>query len=139
MKTENEFLSKVKTTINKFDMIKPKHRILIGLSGGPDSICLLHVLNRLKKEFNIKIYAFHLNHKLRGKESEADEKFVKEFCRKLRIPFRIRSAKVKEYAKKNRLSLEQAAREIRYRLLEQEQKRLRCDRIGLGHNADDNA
>lgn len=139
MKTENEFLAKVKTTIKKFGMIKPKHRILIGLSGGPDSICLLHVLNRLKQEFNIKIYAFHLNHKLRGKESEADEKFVKEFCRNLRIPFRIRSAKVKEYAKKNRLSLEQAAREIRYRRLEQEQKRLSCDRIGLGHNADDNA
>lgn len=132
-------LNRVIKTIEKYAMLKPKSRILIGISGGPDSICLLHIFNQLKSEYKLRLFAFHLNHQLRGKDADEDERFVKQFCQQLKIPCRIRKVKVREYAKRNKLSLEQAAREIRYQLLEQVRKELRCHKIVLGHNADDNA
>jgi len=136
---QDSLINRVKKTIKKYALLKPKSRILIGVSGGPDSICLLHILNQLKDEYKLQLFAFHLNHQLRGKESDEDEKFVKQFCQKLKIPCQIKRAKVRKYAKQKKLSLEQAAREVRYQLLEQTRKRLRCDGIALGHNANDNA
>jgi tRNA(Ile)-lysidine synthase len=119
-------------------MIMPNSRILLAVSGGPDSVCLIHILDQLKEKYSIRLYAFHLNHKLRGKESDLDEKFVKLFCRNRKIPCRVKRIAVAEYAKKHKLSLEQAARKIRYELFEQERQKLKCDRIALGHNANDN-
>lgn len=138
MKVRDEFLERVNKKIKKYKMLKLKDRVLVGVSGGPDSICLLQILNKLKAEYGLRLFAFHLNHKLRGKESDGDEKFVKQFCQSRKISCRVKRFAVREYAKKKKLSLEQAAREIRYKLLEQERKRLRCNKIALGHNANDN-
>lgn len=138
MEIKDQFLERVNKTIKKYKMLRLKDRVIVGVSGGPDSICLFHILNILKAEYRLKLYAFHLNHKLRGKESDGDEKFVKQFCQSRKIPGRFKRFAVREYAKKKKLSLEQAAREIRYKLLEQERKRLRCNKIALGHNANDN-
>ena len=138
MEIKDQFLERVNKTIKKYKMLRLKDRVLVGVSGGPDSICLLQILNKLKDEYRLKLYAFHLNHKLRDKESDGDEKFVKQFYQSQKIHGRIKRFAVREYAKKKKLSLEQAAREIRYKLLEQERKRLRCNKIALGHNANDN-
>jgi tRNA(Ile)-lysidine synthase len=139
MSDKDLIILKVHSTIKKYNMIRSNSRILVGVSGGPDSICLLKVLNQLSDDYRIKLYAFHLNHKLRGKESDGDEKFVKEFCRNLKVPCRTMKLAIKDYAKQKKLSLEQAAREIRYQLLEGVRKRWQCDKIALGHNANDNA
>lgn len=126
-------------TIEKERMLGRTNRILVGLSGGPDSVCLLSILNKLKERYKIKLFAFHLNHKLRAKEADGDAKFVRNLCRKLKIPCRIETFDIRNYAKKNHLSLETAAREIRYRLLEKERQRTKSQRIALGHNLNDNA
>ncbi len=139
MKSKDQFLKQVKTTIEKYSMLKLNSRILVGISGGPDSVSLLAALNHLKNEYKIKLLVFHLNHKLRGKEADYDEEFVKRLCQNWQIPCRTKSVEVQKYARKKKLSLEQAAREIRYKMFEQERKRWKCDKIALGHNADDNA
>ena len=138
MKIKDRLLERVNATIKKYSMLKAKNRVVVGVSGGPDSICLLHTLNRLKDEYNIKLFAFHLNHKLRGKESDWDEKFVKRFCQRLKIPGYNKRVAVARHAIQKKLSLEQAAREVRYQALEKERNRLKCDKIALGHNANDN-
>ncbi|MEO0115236.1 MAG: tRNA lysidine(34) synthetase TilS, partial [candidate division WOR-3 bacterium] len=134
----NQLLQQVRSVIERYQMIRKNDRILVGVSGGPDSVCLLSVLTQLKDDYHIKLYAFHLNHQLRGKESEADARFVKELCRQFKVTCRIRKFAVSEYAEKHKLSLEQAAREVRYQLLEQERRRFGCSKIALGHNANDN-
>lgn len=139
MREKDPIISRAHSTIKKYNMIRPNSRILVGVSGGPDSICLLKVLNQLSDDYRIRLYAFHLNHKLRGKESDGDAKFVKEFCRNLRVPYRTKTIAVRDYAQKMKLSLEHAAREIRYQVLERERKRWQCDKIAMGHNANDNA
>lgn len=138
MTDKNHLLKQVKATIEKYAMVKPKERILVAVSGGPDSICLLSVLDQLKAEYKIKLFAFHLNHQLRGGESNRDEQFVKEFTKGLKISCRVQRVPIKEYAKRHHLSLEQAAREVRYQKLEAARKRFKCHKIALGHNANDN-
>ncbi len=138
MRDKDLIISRAHNTIKKYNMIHPNSRILVGLSGGPDSICLLKVLNKLSDDYQIKLFAFHLNHKLRGKESDADEKFVKEFCSTLKVQCRTTKIAVRDYAQKKKLSLEQAAREIRYQQLEKARKYWKCNKIALGHNANDN-
>lgn len=117
---------------------KKKRKILIGFSGGKDSTFLLFAFWQLKDHLNLKLFAFHLNHLLRGEEAERDEKFCREFCRRLKIPLVVKRYDVKRYAKRNKISLEEAGRLIRYRFFEEVRKKKGLDFIALGHNATDN-
>ncbi|MGB5849744.1 MAG: tRNA lysidine(34) synthetase TilS [Ignavibacteriaceae bacterium] len=127
----------VKFILNK-KLIDTGDRILVALSGGADSVFLLEFLLKYKKRFKIDIAAFHLNHKLRGKEAAIDEKFCKNLTAQKEIPFYSTSKNVKLFAKRNRMSVEEAGRELRYGELLKIAKTNNYTKIATAHNADDN-
>lgn len=85
---EENLLAKVRETMTQFQMLNAGDTVVIGVSGGPDSICLLDVLDRLTEEFAIRLQAVHVNHMLR-REAQEEEQYVEEFCRQREIPCRI--------------------------------------------------
>jgi tRNA(Ile)-lysidine synthase len=109
-------------------------RYLIGVSGGRDSVALLHWLTNLG---NKKLIVCHLNHQLRGRSSDADARFVEKLAAKYRVDFELGAANVRALAKKKKMSVETAAREARYSFFAKAAKRRRCRTIFLAHHADD--
>ena len=93
-------LEKIKKAIDKYDMLCGKENVTVALSGGADSVCLLHALISLKENYNIKISAIHINHNLRGSESNRDEEFVRNLCKNLNVPLTVKSIDVKEIAER---------------------------------------
>ena len=100
-----EMQKRVLEVIKKNNLIEFGESVLIGLSGGPDSVCLLHILHSLSKELGIKISASHLNHMLRGTESDKDEEFVKKQCKELGIELFSVSLNVREAAAIENISI----------------------------------
>lgn len=133
-KIENRIISFIK----KNGLIKKGERVLVGLSGGPDSVFLLHILNKFKKMFGVEISAVHINHCLRGEESDGDEEFCKNFCRELKIQIYVKRVAVLEIVKEERVSIEEGARIARYRIFEEVMIQSGYDKIATGHNRDDN-
>ena len=124
--------------IDRHNLIKNGDKLLIAFSGGADSLFALHFFNKYKTKYGITLSAFHLNHLLRGTESDEDEKFCRAFCEKEEIEFHSENFDVKKYAAKNKLSLEEAARIIRYNLLENFAEANGFSKIVTAHNSDDN-
>ncbi len=120
-------------------MIEPLETILVCVSGGKDSVTLLHLLHEMRKEWQIKLAIAHVNHKLRGKASDLDEAFVKHLAQKFKTPFLTTSVSVKEIAKSRKISIEEAARGARYQFFEQAAERIGAQKIALGHTQDDQA
>jgi tRNA(Ile)-lysidine synthase len=120
-------------------MFKVGEKIIVAVSGGPDSICLLHLLNSIKEEFRLEMYAAHVNHCLRGEESEGDEVYVRSFCDSIGIPLYSKKVDINEYAKVKKLSSETAGREVRYSFFKELSEELKADKIALAHNANDQA
>jgi tRNA(Ile)-lysidine synthase len=112
-------------------------KLLVAVSGGPDSLCLLHILFELRQELGIALHVAHLDHRLRGKESAADAAYVAGLARRLGLPVTIASRDAKAYRREHRLSLEEAAREVRYAFLAQAAAVAGADRVAVGHTADD--
>ena len=133
---QGSILQKIQKTINKFRMLGKGDKVLVAFSGGPDSSLLLLLLNELKRKYGISIYAGHVNHMLRGKESLEDERIAKKRCEELKIPCRIAKKNVKKLKRKGE-SVEEAARRIRYDALEEIAKGFSANKIALGHNRDD--
>jgi len=125
---------KVLEAIKDYNMLKKSRKVTVALSGGADSVCLLHILNSLKSRLNIELTAAHLNHLIRGDEALRDEAFAKEFCSKLGIPIFCERIDVPSYAEENGISVELAAREIRYDFL----NRVSGGLIATAHNSGDN-
>ncbi len=115
------------------------HLLLLGVSGGPDSICLLHSMHTVAKDVEVRLHVAHLNHGLRGADSRADAAYVESFAAKLGIPSTIRLTDTLAYKKAHKLTTEQAARDLRYRFFYALAKELEADAIVLGHTADDQA
>jgi len=134
-----EILWKFEQTIRRFNMLQKGDRVIVACSGGPDSVALLHLLNQIKEKYDLKLIVAHINHKLRGQESDEDERFVKRLAQKLKLNFHTKSFDVTRIAKKKKLSIEEAAREVRYQYLNKLALRLKATKIALGHNADDQA
>ncbi|MCS7249754.1 MAG: tRNA lysidine(34) synthetase TilS [candidate division WOR-3 bacterium] len=134
----NKILKKIEKTIEKYQLLEKNDKVLVAFSGGKDSVCLLYILYLLREKFNLNLIAFHLNHLLRGKEAERDEKFCKEFCKKLNIPIVIKRRNVKKYSKKNNLSIEEAGHKLRYYYYEKIAQKEKCQKIALAHTASDN-
>ncbi|MDW0092399.1 tRNA lysidine(34) synthetase TilS [Clostridioides difficile] len=130
---------KVLSTINKHNLIQKGDKIVLGLSGGPDSVCLLHVLNRLKKDFNIEIYAAHLNHQIRGIEAQKDALYVSKLCEDMGIVFFVKSINVPKYCENEGLSLEEGARTLRYEMFYEIKDKIKANKIAIGHNLNDQA
>ncbi len=110
---------------------------MVAVSGGPDSVCLLHILVKLRDELDIVLYVAHLNHQLRGVESEADAQYVSDLAHRLGIPATIEQRDVKDYQAERHVSLEEAAREVRYAFLAQVAKCVGASQVVVGHTIDD--
>jgi tRNA(Ile)-lysidine synthase len=134
----NKTEQKVLKFIDQNKLIETGDKIIVALSGGPDSIFVLHFLHLYKRKFRIDLNAVHFNHSLRGKESDDDEKFAKEYCAKISVPFISKKLNVKSFAKKNKLSIEEAARKLRYVNLDFFSRKLFCNKIVTAHNQSDN-
>ena len=130
---------KVIKFIDEKNLIEKKDRILIALSGGPDSVFLLHFLNKFKNKYKIELGALHLNHKLRGKEADKDEEFCRNICSKLKIEYFPVKRNVKAFAVKKKISFEEAGRELRYSVLESTALKNKFNKIATAHNSNDNA
>ncbi|MCX7797672.1 MAG: tRNA lysidine(34) synthetase TilS [Melioribacter sp.] len=124
--------------ISQYNLINKKDRILIALSGGPDSVFALHFFNKFKSKYKIEIAAIHFNHQLRESEADEDEKFSEQLCKSLNIPFFPFKLKVKEFAKTNKLSIEEAARKLRYEILEKFSDENNFNKIITAHTLNDN-
>lgn len=118
------------------DLLPPGSRVLCALSGGADSMCLLHMLSQRK---DLSLTAAHFNHQLRGPESDEDEAFVRDVCARWGIPLTVDRGDVGALAQREGLSTEEAGRILRYAFLEEAARKEGCDLIATAHNADDNA
>ncbi|PKM81412.1 MAG: tRNA lysidine(34) synthetase TilS [Firmicutes bacterium HGW-Firmicutes-14] len=132
-------LEQVKATIRKHSMFNPKDRVLAGVSGGPDSVAMVHVLKTLARDLQIEVFIAHLNHGLRGGESDQDAEFVRKLAAELQLTAVVEKRDVEGYALGSKLSLQTAAREVRYRFFSDAAKRLGCNKLATGHNANDQA
>lgn len=118
-------------------MVDPGDRVVVGLSGGADSVCLLTVLNELKGELNIELFAVHVHHGLRGAEADRDSEFARELSERLEVPFVCVHADVAGYAREHGMSEEEAGRHLRYQILEKERQNRGALKIAVAHHADD--
>lgn len=113
-------LNKVRNTIDKNDMLWDCTHLIAAVSGGADSVAMLHILHRLSSDYGYALKAAHFNHMLRGKDSDNDEQYVRTLCRQLGIDLVVGSADIRKIAKEKSMSIEQAAREERYAFLEKQ-------------------
>lgn len=132
-------LPKVLETIKAHDMFYTGDKVIVAVSGGPDSICLLHILYRLREEFRLTLYAAHINHCLRGEEADKDEEYVEKFCRELGIQCFSKRIDINKLSEERGLSTESAAREARYEFFEELVQKLGAQKVALAHNANDQA
>ncbi|MDR3256371.1 MAG: tRNA lysidine(34) synthetase TilS [Endomicrobium sp.] len=124
--------------ISQNNFIKTKDKIVLAVSGGIDSICMLHLFWRLAKKINIKLLVVNFNHNLR-EESIKEAKTVKDLSSKLEIECFLKKINVREYSKKYSISIETAGRNLRYLTLEEIAKKYKYNKITTAHNANDNA
>jgi tRNA(Ile)-lysidine synthase len=129
--------SKVIDFIQRYSLISSKEIVVVGVSGGADSVCLLHVLAKWRERLGIKLHIAHLNHQLRGVESEADAKYVSALADSLGIPITIDRQDVAAYRTERNCSMEEAARELRYTFLARVAREAGANRIAIGHTRDD--
>ena len=132
-------LQNVAKTITGHRMISPGQRVAVACSGGPDSTALLLVLQELAPKLGCTLSVCHFNHRLRGDESQQDERFVRSLADGLGIAFDCARADVRGSAAKARANLEAKARELRYRFFRSLIEARKADRIAVGHTADDQA
>ena len=119
-------------------LFSPGDRIAVAVSGGSDSMCLLHLLGSLRERLGISLAALHINHNLRP-EADREEAFVRAYCDERGIPCRVLSADVPGYCSRHRVSAEEGARILRYRHFERCFAEDLCDKIAVAHNRGDNA
>ena len=95
-------LKKVISYIEKNKILQDGDSVLLGVSGGADSVCMLHVLYRLREKYHLKLYVVHVNHGIRGSEAKRDADFVEQMAENLQIPFRVVTANIPEMAKEQK-------------------------------------
>jgi tRNA(Ile)-lysidine synthase len=132
-------IKKVQKTIHQYAMFQEKERILVAVSGGPDSLTLLNVLHRLAPSLDLKLVVAHINHCLRGEESVKDAAFVQDCAVELGWEFCLAEVDVHARAAETKESIQEAARELRYEALINLGKKHRASKIALGHTVDDQA
>jgi tRNA(Ile)-lysidine synthase len=125
--------------VQRRHLLQAGNRVAVAVSGGADSVALLRVLLDLREELGIVLFVAHFNHQLRGDDSDADERFVADLAARRDLPFFAGRANVREHATAHKLSLEHAARELRYRWLTELAQTQRMDAIATAHTSDDQA
>jgi tRNA(Ile)-lysidine synthase len=131
-------LGKVKKVIENYHMISSGDRVLVAVSGGPDSVALLAILHKLAPELGVSLVVAHLNHGLRP-EADAEEQFVRELCLSMGLPMESGRAYILELSRSQGRSVEDMARAVRYSFLDEAADRVHADRIALGHHLHDQA
>ncbi|WP_026487085.1 tRNA lysidine(34) synthetase TilS [Caldanaerobius polysaccharolyticus] len=126
-------------TIKKYNMIRHGDKIIVAVSGGPDSVCLLHVLFRMRDNYDLSLIVAHVNHCLRGTQAEEDMRFVQKMACDLGLPFYAKVEDVAKIAADTGMSVEQAGRHVRYAFFRQLKEQLKADKIAVAHNMDDQA
>ncbi len=134
-----KLISQVTETIKKYSMITEGEHILIALSGGADSICLLQILHDIKDEYKISLSALYIDHRFRPEETPFEIDFCKKICGSLSVPLITKSIDIRTFAQCEGMSKQEAARELRYRVFYETADELKADKIALGHNMDDQA
>lgn len=131
---------KVINTIKKYELIKNGDTIVMGVSGGPDSMTLLNVLLNIKEKINIdyKIVVAHINHGIR-KEADEETEYVKNFCREHGIECFIKKEKVEQLAKMQKIGTEEAGRKLRYDFFDEVLEKVNANKIATAHNSNDNS
>ncbi|MCI1944586.1 tRNA lysidine(34) synthetase TilS [Clostridium luticellarii] len=132
-------IESVLNTIRENNMFISGDRVIVAVSGGPDSICLLHVLYTLREKLNITLLAAHVNHCLRGIEADKDELYVENFCKNLGIQFKSLKIDINNVAKNRNISCESAGREERYKFFKKLKIEFNAQKIAIAHNANDQA
>ena len=130
-------LHRVVRTIRSRSLLERGQHLLVGISGGPDSVALLSILHRLRSSWGLTLSAVHCNYGLRGAESEEDQQFVEVFCHGLGVPLHVRRVGLHTGGRK--ASLQAEARDLRYRVMQEIAETCGADRIAVGHTADDQA
>lgn len=128
---------KVKAFIRENNMIDPKDRVIVAVSGGADSICLLHLLDEMKEELQTELHVVHVHHGLRGEEADRDADFVEKEAKRRKLPCKVIRRNVAEYAKIKGLSFEEAGRIVRYQILEEEAQQWGGAKIAVAHHQED--
>ena len=132
--------NKVLETIKKYNMIENEDKIVLAVSGGPDSICMLDILNDIKNDetidINFEIAVAHVNHMIR-KEAEEDEKYVKKYCEEKQIEFYSKSIDVQKMANNNKIGVEEAGRKVRYDFFDEILEKTNAQKIAIAHNKND--
>jgi tRNA(Ile)-lysidine synthase len=134
---QENLAEKVEEYSRNHNLFYPGEKVVVAVSGGADSVCLLHVLARLRSKLEINLHIAHLNHQLRGKESTADARYVAGIARRMKIPITIENKDVSAYKRQKRLSLEEAARELRYEFLARVASSIDAGGIAVAHTRDD--
>lgn len=133
-----ELEKKVLNTIKEYKLIQTGDKIVVGVSGGPDSICLLNVLNNLKKYLEIDIFVAHINHMIR-KEADEETKYVQDFCKKIGVDCFIKRANVIKLSEESKIGTEETGRKIRYDFFREIKQKTNSNKIATAHNLNDNA
>ncbi len=134
-----DILRDVQHAIEQYRLLESGARVVVGVSGGPDSVTLLHVLHRLAEPLNLTLHVAHLNHSLRGAEADGDADFVAALAAEWGLPCSVERVDVQAVAEREKLPVEEAARQARYTFLYQVAQQIGATHIAVGHNADDQA
>jgi len=132
-------IDKVLKTIKKYCMVEKGDKVIVAVSGGPDSMCLLHILYKLKDLLGIQIVVAHVNHGLRGEEALKDQVFVEDFCNEYAIKYYSINLDINSISIENNLSIETAARNERYKYFSELKNHIGANKVALAHNANDQA
>ncbi len=130
--------NKILDTINKYKLINSGDRIVLGVSGGPDSISMLNALNELKSDLKFDIFVAHINHGIR-ENSKLDEQFVMQFCNKIGVELYVLNTNIKKIAEKEKRGLEETGRIVRYNYFDEILEKTNSNKIAIAHNENDNA
>ena len=131
-------MNNVKNTITKYNLIEYGDSIVVGVSGGPDSMTLLSILLKLKEELSLKIYVAHVNHGIR-ENAKIDEAYVREFCKKNNIQCFVKKADIIRLSTEEKRGVEETGRKVRYDFFEEVLKITGANKIAIAHNLNDNA
>lgn len=132
----NMLKEQVLNTIKKYDLINENDKIICGVSGGPDSICMLDILKDLKEELKFELIVCHVNHLIR-EEAISDEEYVVNYCKVNNIKYYVKRIDVKKYADNNKQGTEEAGRNVRYEFFEEILQKEGANKIAIAHNKND--
>lgn len=136
---KDNVLRAVEQTVTTYGMLEQKDAVVVGVSGGPDSVALLHILLKLSSKYSLKLGVAHLNHSLRQDDSDQEADFVSALAKKFNLSCYLEKVDIRKYQLEKKLSLEDAGRRARYAFFNQVAEADKFNKIALGHHADDNA